>query len=352
MREERRTRSFQILQFNNWKQITGSIFQKLNENDSTVKKHLKTNIQFPQPENVGPFTVYKKHRGKEMCVFVKKTNRRHMLWTLDVTWRWRSDGKKVHLQAFALGHWPQMYSNCDRLGNKCYWGPGQTWEGTELSRPPLALRFPVHILHVHFEVVIAGELLMAQLALRHGPVRIVCQLVPAEHLLQAERQVTNLRETQKRNAFCPLQSINGHVWEMGHHSQIACFQTFMAEKLFFPPQPEARGHARILASIINGPFYVLQMAPSPSINHSNPPPAGVQLQFKAPSSRIPAWSLMTPSKVWRLTFRASHIHRQTHIRTHTILHLWLYGKQIRSDVLSARRNTSITGTTSVTGETP
>lgn len=63
---------------------------------------------------------------------------------------------------------------------------------------PLALRFPVHVLHVHFEVVVASELLVAQLALRHGPVRIVGQLVPAEHLLEAERQVANLRETQKR----------------------------------------------------------------------------------------------------------------------------------------------------------
>lgn len=70
------------------------------------------------------------------------------------------------------------------------------------SSGPLALRFPVHVLHVHFEVVVAGELLVAQLALRHGPVRIVGQLVPAEHLLQAERQVANLsRDTEKkRNA--------------------------------------------------------------------------------------------------------------------------------------------------------
>ena len=37
-----------------------------------------------------------------------------------------------------------------------------------------------------FEVVVPGELLMAQLALGHGPVRVVSELVPAEHLLQAE----------------------------------------------------------------------------------------------------------------------------------------------------------------------
>lgn len=50
----------------------------------------------------------------------------------------------------------------------------------------LAFRFPVHILHVHFEVVVPGELLMAQLALGHGPVGVVCQLMSAQHLLQAE----------------------------------------------------------------------------------------------------------------------------------------------------------------------
>lgn len=109
------------------------------------------------------------------------------------------------------------------------------------ARLPLALRFPVHVLHVHFEVVVAGELLMAQLALRHGPVRIVCQLVPAEHLLQAERQVTNLRETQKRNAVCPLQSRNAHVREMGHHSQIARGRLLRQKRFFLPP--EARGYA-------------------------------------------------------------------------------------------------------------
>lgn len=50
----------------------------------------------------------------------------------------------------------------------------------------LALRLPVDILHMYFEVVVPGELLMAQLALCHGPVWVVCELMPAEHLLQAE----------------------------------------------------------------------------------------------------------------------------------------------------------------------
>lgn len=142
----------------------------------------------------------------------------------------------MHLHVFVLGHWPQMDSNCARLASEGYWGPGQPWPGTELSRPPLALRFSVHVLHVHFEVVIAGELLMAQLALGHGPVRIVRQLVPAEHLLQAERQVTNLRETQKRNAFCRLHPRNGHVWVTGHRSQ---------KILFFSPTRGKRARVQL-----------------------------------------------------------------------------------------------------------
>lgn len=51
------------------------------------------------------------------------------------------------------------------------------------------------VLHMYFEVVVPCELLMAQLALCHGPVRVVCELMPAEHLLQAERQVTHLENT-------------------------------------------------------------------------------------------------------------------------------------------------------------
>lgn len=50
----------------------------------------------------------------------------------------------------------------------------------------LAVRFPVDVLHVYFEVVVPGKLLMAQLALCHGPVGVVCEFMPAEHLLQAE----------------------------------------------------------------------------------------------------------------------------------------------------------------------
>lgn len=69
------------------------------------------------------------------------------------------------------------------------------------GRLPLALRFSVHVLHVDFEVVVAGELLVAQLALRHGPVGIVRELMSAEHLLQAERQVANLPDRQKTDTW-------------------------------------------------------------------------------------------------------------------------------------------------------
>lgn len=77
-----------------------------------------------------------------------------------------------------------------------------TWRGLYADgRLPLALRFPVHVLHVDFEVVVAGELLVAQLALRHGPVGIVRELMSAEHLLQAERQVANLPDGQKTDTW-------------------------------------------------------------------------------------------------------------------------------------------------------
>lgn len=49
------------------------------------------------------------------------------------------------------------------------------------------------VLHVHFEVVVAGELLVAQGALGHGSVGIVGELVTDQHLLQTEREVADLR---------------------------------------------------------------------------------------------------------------------------------------------------------------
>lgn len=56
----------------------------------------------------------------------------------------------------------------------------------------LALRLPVHVLHVHFEVVVPGELLVAQLTLGHRTVRVVSEFVPTQHLLEAKGQVAHV----------------------------------------------------------------------------------------------------------------------------------------------------------------
>lgn len=64
-------------------------------------------------------------------------------------------------------------------------------------RPYSAVSFPMDILHVHFEVVIPCKLLVAELALCHGPVGVVSQLMSDQHLLQAEGQVTNLRQPRQ-----------------------------------------------------------------------------------------------------------------------------------------------------------
>lgn len=79
-----------------------------------------------------------------------------------------------------------------------------------------ALRFPVHVLHVHLEVVVAGELLVAQLTLCHGPVGVVGELVPAEHLLQAERQVAHLPHTHRKSTPS-LAAATGGRRERHHH---------------------------------------------------------------------------------------------------------------------------------------
>lgn len=120
----------------------------------------------------------------------------------------------MHFHVFVRGHWPQLYSTRDRLVTKCYWGDvnmqnmeaerrrrAVRLQGRGLIQAPLALRFPVHVLHVDFEVVVAGELLVAQLALRHGPVGVVRELMSAEHLLQAERQVANLPDRQNTDTW-------------------------------------------------------------------------------------------------------------------------------------------------------
>ena len=59
-----------------------------------------------------------------------------------------------------------------------------------------AVRLSVDVLHVDLEVVVAGELLVAQKALGHGPVGVVRELVSAQHLLQAEGEVAHLGDTK------------------------------------------------------------------------------------------------------------------------------------------------------------
>lgn len=56
----------------------------------------------------------------------------------------------------------------------------------------LSLCLSVDVLHVDFEVVVAGELLVAQGAFSHGSVGIMGQLVSDQHLLQTKGQVTHL----------------------------------------------------------------------------------------------------------------------------------------------------------------
>lgn len=50
------------------------------------------------------------------------------------------------------------------------------------------------IFHVHFEVVISCKLLVAKLAFGHRSIGVVSQLVSDQHFLQAEGQITNLRQ--------------------------------------------------------------------------------------------------------------------------------------------------------------
>lgn len=67
----------------------------------------------------------------------------------------------------------------------------------------LSLRLSVDVLHMDFEVVVAGELLVAQRAFSHGSVGIMGQFVSDQHLLQTKGQVTHL-ETHKEHNFNPL----------------------------------------------------------------------------------------------------------------------------------------------------
>ena len=57
---------------------------------------------------------------------------------------------------------------------------------------------------MHFEVVISCKLLMAEMALCHRTVRIVCHLVSNKHFLQAKSQVTYVTLKRLFSCVCPL----------------------------------------------------------------------------------------------------------------------------------------------------
>ena len=63
-----------------------------------------------------------------------------------------------------------------------------------------AVGLAVDVVHVHFEVVGPGELLVAELALGQRAVGVVGHLVPDQHLLQAEGQVAHLEDTQRHGS--------------------------------------------------------------------------------------------------------------------------------------------------------
>lgn len=73
-----------------------------------------------------------------------------------------------------------------------------------MSAVLLAFGLAVDILHVHLEVIVPGELLVAQLAFGHGPVGVVGEFVPDQHLLQTEGQVTHLYRTGQMKIEQPM----------------------------------------------------------------------------------------------------------------------------------------------------
>lgn len=56
---------------------------------------------------------------------------------------------------------------------------------------------PMDVVHMHFEVVVPGELLVAELALCQRAIGVVSHLVSDQHFLQAKSQVTHLEGTQR-----------------------------------------------------------------------------------------------------------------------------------------------------------
>lgn len=92
----------------------------------------------------------------------------------------------------------------------------------------LPLRLSVDVFHVHFEVVVAGELLVAEWALRHGPVGIVGKLVPDQHLLQTERQVANLQPITEQNRRIQTGCVRSVVLRL---SQLAYYTDLLKGRL-------------------------------------------------------------------------------------------------------------------------
>lgn len=70
----------------------------------------------------------------------------------------------------------------------------RAWDPFLSHMPQLAVCFTMDIFHVHFEVVISSKFLVAKLAFCHWSIGVVSQLVSDQHLLQAEGQITNLRQ--------------------------------------------------------------------------------------------------------------------------------------------------------------
>lgn len=73
----------------------------------------------------------------------------------------------------------------------------------------------VDVVHMHFEVVVPGELLVAELALCQRAIGVVSHLVSDQHFLQAKSQVTHLEETQ-RSRHLPPESLRPHQRVMTH----------------------------------------------------------------------------------------------------------------------------------------
>lgn len=63
---------------------------------------------------------------------------------------------------------------------------------------------PVDVVHMHFEVVVPGELLVAELALCQRAIGVVSHLVSDQHFLQAKSQVTHIALERLLSRVRPL----------------------------------------------------------------------------------------------------------------------------------------------------